>query len=83
MKELLEYLAKNILTHPDDIQIEEEILDDGAIRLTLITHPEDTGLAIGKSGKTVRALREILKIKAIQTNEKIFLEVRSSEENPE
>lgn len=78
MKELLTHIAKKILPHPDDVQVIEEVREDGSIHLTLITNDEDTGLAIGKGGKTAHALRELLKIKAIQDNTKIYVDIKSS-----
>lgn len=80
MKELLQYLVSKILPHGDQAEIQEKIEDGGTVRLTLITHPEDIGLAIGKEGKTAKALREILKIRAIQNNQRVYLEIKSSDE---
>ena len=79
MKELLEHLAQRILPHGDIAEVREEV-EQGTVRLTLITHPEDIGLAIGKNGKTAKALREILKIKAIQDNQRVYLDIHSSDE---
>lgn len=80
MKELLEHIASRILPHPEDFRVEESVDDQGNVRLTLTTHPDDTGLAIGKEGRTARALRELLKIKAIQNHQRIFLDIRSDGE---
>ncbi|NCS32486.1 KH domain-containing protein [bacterium] len=83
MKALLSHLAKQILPHPDDIVIVEDKDQDNNIELSMYTHPEDTGLAIGKGGKTVHALRELLKVKAMQTGERINLVIKSTDEMPE
>ncbi|NTV31161.1 KH domain-containing protein [candidate division WWE3 bacterium] len=80
MKELLQYLVIKILPHGNDAKIEESIEDNGTVRFTLITHPEDIGLAIGKEGRTAKALREMLKIQAIQQNKRVYLDIKSSEE---
>lgn len=80
MKELLTYLAQSILPHPDEVTVTEEVTPDGTVRLTLITHPEDTGLAIGKGGKIAHALREVIKIKAMQEKKRVYLDIRSSDE---
>ncbi len=79
MTELLEYITKRILRHPDDIKVEEET-DGDTVRVTLYTHPDDIGLAIGKNGKTANALRELLKVKAINSNQRIFLDIKTVEE---
>jgi uncharacterized protein len=80
MKELLEYIAKKILPHAEDVMVEESINEDGSTQLRLVTHPEDAGLAIGKEGKTARALRELLKIKAIQLGVRVYLKIQSTDE---
>lgn len=80
MKELLEYITKRILPHPDDIKIEEKVDENGNVYLTLITHPDDTGLAIGKGGKTAHSLRELLKIKAMNSGVHVYLSVKSRDE---
>lgn len=80
MKETLTYIAQQILPHPNDFSVDEQVDEAGNVQLTLITHPEDTALAIGKQGRTVKALRELIKIKAIQNNVRISLDVRSRDE---
>lgn len=82
MRELLEYLARRILPHPDEVSVTEDIADDGSVRLTLVTHPDDTGLAIGKGGKIAHALREVIKIKAMQEEKRVYLDIRSRDEVP-
>jgi len=80
MKELLEYLAKHILPHPEAVQVLQKETDDGGVHLTLVTHPDDTGLAIGKNGKTAHALRELIKTKAMLANKRVYLDIRSQDE---
>lgn len=78
MKELLTYLAGSILPHSEDIEIIENKDEGGNVNLTLVTHPEDTGLAIGKGGKTAHALRELLKVKAMNKGERVTLTIIAS-----
>lgn len=80
MRELLEYLAQNILPHGDEVEVTKATADDDTVKLTLTTHPDDTGLAIGKGGKTAHALREVIKIKAMQEGKRVYLDIRSSDE---
>lgn len=77
MKELLEFIIKNLLGKDSKFEITE--VDDGnVVTLTIITAQEDGGLVIGKAGKTVKALRNILRIKATLDKKKVYLLV-----NPE
>ena len=75
MKELLNYIISRIVSNPDDIQIEIEETEGGFINLRLQVHPEDMGIVIGKGGNIIRALRSVLKVKAIKENKRVNLEL--------
>ena len=66
MKDLVTYIVKAIVEKPDEVSIEESVLADGKIILTIHTAPSDVGLVIGKMGKTINAIRSLVKIKAIK-----------------
>lgn len=72
MKDLLEFLLKNIVEHPEDIVV-KQINEEGLINLNLQANPEDVKIIIGKNGRTIKALRELLKIKAIKEKKKVNL----------
>lgn len=70
MKDLLEFLTKSIVDHPEDIVIEEKEETDQT-DLNLQANPEDIKIIIGKKGKTIKAIRELLKIRAIKEKKRI------------
>lgn len=72
MKKLLEFLTRSIVSHPQDIVVEESEGEEG-INLNLQVHPDDIKIIIGKEGKTIRAIRELIKIKAIKERKKVNL----------
>ena len=74
MKKLLDFLVKSIVDHPEDIEIEEDKNEQELI-LNLKANPEDIKIIIGKDGKTIRAIREIIKIKAIQQKAKVNINI--------
>lgn len=74
MKDLLDYLVKLIVNNPDDVKVEVDEKDD-YINLKLAVNEEDKGLVIGKGGKTIRALRTMLRVKAIKENKRFNLEL--------
>ncbi len=55
--ELVEFLAKAIVTRPEDIAVREV---DGGRELELETAQEDRGRVIGRQGRVAKALRSIL-----------------------
>ena len=72
MKELTNLIVKNIVDHPDKVDITQEE-DQGFLNLKLSVSPEDMGKVIGKGGKVIKAIRTLLKISSVKTNQKVFL----------
>jgi uncharacterized protein len=72
MKKLLEFLLKAIVEHPEDVVVEKEE-EDGQLNLNIQLNPEDIKIVIGKNGRTIKALREILKIRAFKERKKVNL----------
>lgn len=63
MKDTLVYIVSSIVDHPEDVSVEEEVSDNRTI-LHLSTNPEDMGRVIGKSGRIIRAIRDLVKLVA-------------------
>ncbi len=74
MKELIEYVVKALVDHPEELRI-AEIEGERTIVFELRCHPDDVGKVIGKSGKTVGALRTLLSTVASRQNRRAMLEV--------
>ena len=51
MKDIVEYIAKAIVSHPDEVVVTEEEEDDGLIILRLEVAPSDKGKVIGRQGR--------------------------------
>jgi predicted RNA-binding protein YlqC (UPF0109 family) len=72
MKELLDFILRNLLGKKSNYEITEE--DDGSIvKLTVKTAEDEGGMVIGKGGKVIKAIRNILRIKATLEKKKIIL----------
>jgi predicted RNA-binding protein YlqC (UPF0109 family) len=74
MKELIEYIAKQIVNNPDAVVITEETSEAG-VTLKLQVADEDKGRVIGKQGRIVQAMRTLLRVKAAKANIKASLEI--------
>ncbi len=74
MKEILLTLVKSIVDNPDDVHVEETD-DSGFVTLTISVHQEDMGKVIGKEGKVIRALRNVMKIPAMKLGKKINVSI--------
>jgi len=61
VKELLEYMVKELVDSPESIEIEEEEEDEKTIIFKLSVAEDDLGKVIGKKGRTANALRVILR----------------------
>ena len=74
MKELIEYISKTLVDHPEELRI-TEIEGERTIVFELRCNPEDVGKIIGKSGKTIGAIRTLLSTVAARQNRRAVLEV--------
>jgi predicted RNA-binding protein YlqC (UPF0109 family) len=75
MKELLEYLARGLVEHPDDVRVEEVQEDDGTIVLELSVAEDDYGSVIGRGGRTAAALRTVVKAAAAKERRRVFVDI--------
>ncbi|KKU91900.1 MAG: hypothetical protein UY21_C0009G0091 [Microgenomates group bacterium GW2011_GWA1_48_10] len=66
MKDLLLYLTRHIVTNPDAVTVEETASDQGFSSLTLTVDPQDMGKIIGREGRIIKALRDLVKVLAVK-----------------
>ncbi len=73
MKELLEHIIKSIVNYPDDVSIEERESVDfpGLTILTIDVNENDKGVIIGRKGRTINSIRDIITISAIRGNKRV------------
>ena len=63
MKEVLEYVARHLVDDPDAVEVTEEE-GERSVVLRLNVAPDDMGKVIGKRGRTVRAIRSLVRAAA-------------------
>ena len=74
MKELLYYIARSIVDHPDAVSVNEVTRDDTLV-LELSVDPSDMGKVIGRQGKIAKSIRSIVKAAAIRENIRVNVDI--------
>jgi predicted RNA-binding protein YlqC (UPF0109 family) len=75
VKELLEYLTKGLVEHPDEVRVSEVEEDDGSLVLELSVADDDYGSVIGRGGRTAGALRAVMKAAAAKDRRRVFVDI--------
>ncbi len=73
MKELLEHIVQSIVNNPDGVSVEEKESVDfpGLTILTIDVAEEDKGIVIGRRGRTINAIRDLITINAIRNDRRV------------
>ena len=74
MKALIEYIAKSLVDHPEEVQVSEVEGEQTSV-LELKVSKEDLGKVIGKQGRTARAMRTILSAASTKSKKRTVLEI--------
>ena len=75
MDELLAYLARSLVDSPDDVSVDAFEEDDGTLVLELHVADDDAGKVIGRGGRTVAALRTVVKAAAVRDGQRVLVDV--------
>ena len=74
MKELVEYIARNLATKPDEVKVTEDVEEDRVV-LRLEVADEDKGKIIGRQGRVAQAIRVLLRVAAVKSGTRAVLEI--------
>ena len=74
MRDLVEFIAKSLVDDPSQVHV-SEIEGENSVMLELRVGPEDMGRIIGKSGRTVNAVRTLVRVLAAKQGKRVTLEV--------
>ena len=75
MRELLVYLAQQLVDEPERVEVEEFEEDDGTLVFELTVADDDYGKVIGRGGRTAQALRTLVKAAAVKDNRRVLLDI--------
>jgi len=79
MKELVEFVVKSLVDHPEEVSV-YEISDRQGTVLELSVAASDMGRVIGKSGRVINAIRSLLQVAAAKQGQHVTLELLESDE---
>lgn len=74
MVELVEYIAKSLVSNPDQVKVKAENKDN-EINIYLTVAEEDMGKIIGKQGRIAKSIRAILNAISLRENIKVNLQI--------
>ncbi|MBC5647117.1 KH domain-containing protein [Christensenella tenuis] len=74
MRELVEYIAKNLVDEPDSVRVTERE-EEHAFILELTVAPDDMGKVIGKQGRIAKAIRTVVKAATTKSPKKYIVEI--------
>lgn len=76
MRELLLSIVKELVDHPEDVEV-NEVKGERTTVLELKVHTDDIGKVIGRKGRIINSLRVIIKSAAVKDGKIITLELIS------
>ncbi len=74
MKELIEFIARSLVDHPEDVQVRQSG-GGSRIRIELSVSKDDMGRVIGKGGKVANSIRTLLRVAAEREGKQATLDV--------
>ena len=74
MKDLVEYLARNLVDNPDAVRVREH-RGEYVVRVELKVEDEEKGKVIGREGKIARAMRNLVNAAAAREGKRGVLEI--------
>jgi predicted RNA-binding protein YlqC (UPF0109 family) len=76
VKELVEYLAKALVEHPEHVVVTEEKKGDTVV-YRLKVEPSDVGKVIGRHGRIAKSIRSIVGAAAYRLDKRVMIDIDS------
>ncbi len=74
MKDLVEFIARALVDHPDQVRV-EQVEDDRTVTIELYVAPEDMGKVIGKQGRIAKAIRTVVNAASAGEKKRVLVEI--------
>jgi len=74
MRELIEYIATQLVEDQDQVSV-KEYEDGGRVRIELKVAKDDMGRVIGKGGRVANSIRVLLRVAAARESKRATLDI--------
>jgi predicted RNA-binding protein YlqC (UPF0109 family) len=75
VKDLVEFLARALVDDPDSVSVESFEEDDGTVVCEVTVADDDVGKLIGRSGRTVNAVRTVVRAAAVRDGRRVLVDI--------
>jgi uncharacterized protein len=75
VEDLLAYLARALVDNPDQVSVDAYEEDDGSLVLELHVAEDDVGKVIGRNGRTINALRAVVRASSVRLGRRVLVDV--------
>ena len=81
MTNLVETIARSLVDKPEEVVVTETSDKYGSV-IKLSVASDDMGKVIGKQGRIAKAIRTVVKAKAVKENKAVTVEIVKEDEEP-
>ncbi len=75
MKDLLLYIAKNLVDDPEAVTVTETVSENQELTLELRVAPDDMGKVIGRQGRIAKEIRTVIRSCAQREGVKVSVDI--------
>lgn len=75
LEELVTFLARSLVDEPDKVEVMSTEEGDSKVDLELRVAQDDMGRVIGRQGRTIRAIRTVVKAAAVKADKRVDVEI--------
>jgi predicted RNA-binding protein YlqC (UPF0109 family) len=74
VRDLLEFLTRALVEHPDEVVV-EELEEDGDLVYEISVAEDDLGRVIGRRGRVANAIRSVAKAAAVRIERRVIVDI--------
>ncbi len=75
LEELVSFLTRGLVDNPDEVEVTSTETDESRVDLEIRVAQEDMGRVIGRQGRTIRAIRSVVKAAAVKADKRVDVEI--------